>query len=249
MTGDVMQDLGIHPGRRNNTRFAPTPRSGLHIGHVWLAWLNYEEARRRGGKFIVRMETMLIKRNQIDEIKHDNTFMKRDVAMILDQLEWLGIPPDFVSWEDVEQLVVDAVLEQHPEIPRTSVPMNFTIGTKDSTGIRCAFHETAPRVISDYYLGCDPVIRGDDLLCEHFFYVWMCQHLGFPIPEMIYVPRIRNEEGRELSRTTGATGIDDMRKKGLTPDDIFSIIRQTCLAEPDGEVSLANLAYNPIVRS
>jgi hypothetical protein len=43
----------------NNTRFYPTLNGGCHLGHLFLALLNYRKAQELGGTFIVRSEFRL----------------------------------------------------------------------------------------------------------------------------------------------------------------------------------------------
>ena len=37
-------------------RFAPSPNGYLHLGHAYSALLNFDLARRRGGRFLLRIE-------------------------------------------------------------------------------------------------------------------------------------------------------------------------------------------------
>ena len=37
-------------------RFAPSPNGHLHLGHAFSALLNFDMARRAGGRFLLRME-------------------------------------------------------------------------------------------------------------------------------------------------------------------------------------------------
>ena len=65
-------------------RFAPSPTGLLHIGHAYSAIFSYNQARERGGKFILRIE-------DIDQGRCREEF----VQAIYDDLSWLGL-----SWED-----------------------------------------------------------------------------------------------------------------------------------------------------
>jgi glutamyl/glutaminyl-tRNA synthetase len=241
MNFDALEQLA---GRRNNTRFAPTPASGLHLGHAWVAWLNREIAHRQNGKFILRMDTVLARYFQIAEPQ-----IRSACDTILDELEWLGLTPDFVVWEDEYQLAVEAFLELHRDIPRAPVQIDCIFSAKGSAPVsRCILHVTPSRVVGDYILGCSPVVRGDDLLFEHWWYVYLCHRLAFPAPDMAYVPRVRSESGEELSRTAGNVRLAELRETGWTPDDIRTRIRQTCLEDAEGDICLANVHRNPLLR-
>jgi glutamyl-Q tRNA(Asp) synthetase len=64
-------------------RFAPSPNGYLHLGHAYSALLNFDLARRTGGRFLLRIEDI------------DATRCRPDFeAAIYEDLAWLGI-----SWE------------------------------------------------------------------------------------------------------------------------------------------------------
>ncbi len=68
-------------------RFAPSPTGYLHIGNIRTALLNYLQAKKVGGEFILRLDDTDKERSTqhfIDQIKRD--------------LEWLGI-----DWDKIEQ--------------------------------------------------------------------------------------------------------------------------------------------------
>jgi len=64
-------------------RFAPSPNGYLHLGHAYSALLNFDFARRTGGRFLLRIE-------DIDATRCRPEFE----AAIYQDLAWLGI-----SWE------------------------------------------------------------------------------------------------------------------------------------------------------
>ena len=64
-------------------RFAPSPNGYLHLGHAYSALLNFDLARRAGGRFLLRIE-------DIDETRCRPEFE----AAIYEDLAWLGI-----TWE------------------------------------------------------------------------------------------------------------------------------------------------------
>lgn len=64
-------------------RFAPSPNGFLHLGHAYSALLNFESARRSGGRFLLRIEDI------------DATRCRPDYeAAIYEDLGWFGI-----AWE------------------------------------------------------------------------------------------------------------------------------------------------------
>src|SRR5258708_35234350 len=64
-------------------RFAPSPNGHLHLGHAYSALLNFDLARRTGGRFLLRIE-------DIDTVRCRPEFE----AAIYEDLAWLGI-----AWE------------------------------------------------------------------------------------------------------------------------------------------------------
>jgi glutamyl-Q tRNA(Asp) synthetase len=66
------------------TRFAPSPTGLLHLGHAYAALFAFEEARRVGGRFLLRMEDI------------DTTRVRPEYeTAIYDDLHWLGL-----TWEE-----------------------------------------------------------------------------------------------------------------------------------------------------
>ena len=64
-------------------RFAPSPNGFLHLGHAYSALLNFDLARKSGGRFLLRIE-------DIDPVRCRPEFE----AAMFEDLEWLGI-----AWE------------------------------------------------------------------------------------------------------------------------------------------------------
>ena len=64
-------------------RFAPSPNGYLHLGHAYSALLNFDLARKSGGRFLLRIEDIDATRCRVEF-----------EAAIYEDLAWLG-----VSWE------------------------------------------------------------------------------------------------------------------------------------------------------
>ncbi len=65
------------------TRFAPSPTGQLHIGGARAALFNFLFSRHHGGEYLLRIE---------DTDRERST--DANTQVILDALEWLGLPPD-----------------------------------------------------------------------------------------------------------------------------------------------------------
>ena len=65
------------------TRFAPSPTGYIHLGNVWVAFLNWWWTRQRGGDLVLRIE-------DIDRQRCRPEF----VDAMMEDLTWLGIDWD-----------------------------------------------------------------------------------------------------------------------------------------------------------
>ena len=65
------------------TRFAPSPTGELHLGHAYSARIAWQRAREAGGRFLLRIEDIDIRRSR-----------REFEAAILDDLRWLGLDWD-----------------------------------------------------------------------------------------------------------------------------------------------------------
>jgi glutamyl-tRNA synthetase len=65
------------------TRFAPSPTGRLHVGNIRTALHNWLWARKRGGRFVLRIDDTDAERSE-----------ERFVAAIRADLAWLGLTPD-----------------------------------------------------------------------------------------------------------------------------------------------------------
>lgn len=74
-------------------RFAPSPNGYLHLGHALSALLNFDLARKSGGRFLLRIE-------DIDATRCRPEFE----AAIYEDLAWLGIVWETPVWRQSEHL-------------------------------------------------------------------------------------------------------------------------------------------------
>src|SRR3546814_10677568 len=65
------------------TRFAPAPTGRLHVGNIRTALHNWLWARKRGGRFILRLDDTDAERSTEDHVEA----IRADLA-------WLGLMPD-----------------------------------------------------------------------------------------------------------------------------------------------------------
>ena len=76
-------DLRNNPDLKIHTRFPPEPNGYLHIGSAKAIWINYETAKKYGGKFNLRYD-------DTNPVKEGDEF----VNSIREDLEWLGAIPN-----------------------------------------------------------------------------------------------------------------------------------------------------------
>ena len=76
-------DLAEHPEKKVHTRFPPEPNGYLHIGSAKAILINYETAKKYGGKFNLRYD-------DTNPAKEDVEY----VESIYEDLHWLGAIPD-----------------------------------------------------------------------------------------------------------------------------------------------------------
>lgn len=78
-----------------NTRFAPSPTGLLHLGHAYAALVAWEEAKRRDGNFLIRLE----------DIDGPRCRLEYELA-IFEDLEWLGLQWERPVWRQSERLAI-----------------------------------------------------------------------------------------------------------------------------------------------
>ena len=87
-------------------RFAPSPNGYLHLGHAYSALLNFDPARRAGGRLLLRIE-------DIDTARCRPEFE----AAIYEDLAWLGI-----AWETPVRRQSEHLAEYRDALEKLSAP-------------------------------------------------------------------------------------------------------------------------------
>jgi glutamyl-Q tRNA(Asp) synthetase len=77
-------------------------------------------------------------------------------------------------------------------------------------------------VVDDLRHGIDLVIRGEDLLSSTGRQLRLARMLGRArMPVFLHHPLIRKPDGAKLSKSSGDTGIAELRKAGMRPDEVL----------------------------
>jgi glutamyl-Q tRNA(Asp) synthetase len=79
-------------------------------------------------------------------------------------------------------------------------------------------------VIDDALQGVTEVVRGADLFWSSSVHRLLQQLLGLPAPTYRHHDLVRDAEGRKLSKSTGATGLRQLRAAGLSPAEIRTMV-------------------------
>jgi glutamyl-Q tRNA(Asp) synthetase len=281
-------------------RFAPSPNGYLHLGHACSALLNFDLARRTGGRFLLRIE-------DIDPTRCRPEFE----TAIYQDLDWLGIAweeparrqsrhladyrdaierlsargllyPSFESRAEIAKLVEqreanggwprdpdgaplypgEAKLLSDDERARrfqSGAPFALRLdmaaacaaagdldwfergeGPEGETGnvaarpeawgdVILARRETPTSyhlsvVIDDALQGVTEVVRGRDLFWSTSVHRLLQALLGLPRPAYRHHRLIRDSSGQKLSKSTGATGLRELRAGGATAADIRRLV-------------------------
>jgi glutamyl-Q tRNA(Asp) synthetase len=75
-------------------------------------------------------------------------------------------------------------------------------------------------VVDDALQGATEVVRGQDLFWSTSVHVLLQRLLGLPHPLYRHHRLIRDGAGQKLSKSTDATGLRDLRARGVTPAEI-----------------------------
>jgi glutamyl-Q tRNA(Asp) synthetase len=281
-------------------RFAPSPNGYLHLGHACSALLNFDLARRTGGRFLLRIE-------DIDPTRCRPEFE----TAIYQDLDWLGVAweeparrqsrhladyrdaverlsargllyPSFESRAEIAKLVEqraanggwprdpdgaplypgEAKLLSDDERARrfqSGAPFALRLdmaaacaaagdldwfergeGPEGETGnvaarpeawgdVILARRETPTSyhlsvVIDDALQGVTEVVRGRDLFWSTSVHRLLQALLGLPRPAYRHHRLILDGSGQKLSKSTGATGLRELRAGGATAADIRRLV-------------------------
>jgi len=245
-----------------NTRFTPTTNDFLHLGHLYIAKVNETEAHLNGGKFFVRFD---------DDQQYWNDLRKVDADNIKDEtkkdLEWAGLEVDEYISEKEMIKSTDLLLEKfkyknfnslayvltHIYLPETSEGSSLM---PDQALADKSFYPfvpdlTARKVINDSLNDVRLLIRGMDLITEFSLYNYYCMLWDLIIPRQVFLPKLQLQErsGKisQISKTLGNFKIKDFREKNISVKEIWRILADGCLIDPDGRWTINNIKSFPII--
>lgn len=226
------------------TRFSPGLNGSLHLGHIFTLLVNEYVAHRAGGQFYVRF----------DDTSHSSTKSGRHKEVMHYQkktIEWLEIEVD--GWYKESELLkhVKPILDRVGFVPPYENELSYYLPHSLRMGINFIYYpyaprQTAERVVMDSLTGITHVIRGEDFVTEFSYYSYVCQVMGFVVPEFWFLPRLASWNG-DISKTNGGYTIAEYKKNGYSPDDIKDLLARSCLVNPANSWELYNIKPNPIL--
>ena len=281
-------------------RFAPSPNGYLHLGHAFSALLNFDLARRAGGRLLLRIEDIDPARcrpEYEDAIYEDlgwlgvswEATVRRQSDHLADYRHALGklsaqglVYPSFESRAEIAKLVAareaDGPWPRDPDgaplypgaakqfsaaerarLIASGAPYALRLdmgtaiaqagelrwtergdGPDGETGIVAAnpqawgdvilarketptsYHLSV--VVDDALQGITELVRGQDLFHATSVHRLLQRLLGLPEPAYRHHRLIRDEAGHKLAKSTGSTGLRELRAAGMKPADIRRLV-------------------------
>lgn len=80
-------------------------------------------------------------------------------------------------------------------------------------------------VVDDRDMRITEVVRGEDLLLSTFRQILLDEALGWPIPDFLHTPLIRNSAGERLAKRDPATTLQMIRAAGRTPEELLQSLQ------------------------
>lgn len=77
-------------------------------------------------------------------------------------------------------------------------------------------------VVDDHNMGITHVIRGDDHINNTPKQILIYQAMGWDVPVFGHIPLIHGDDGKKLSKRTGAVAVDDFRQQGFLAEAILN---------------------------
>ncbi len=97
-------------------------------------------------------------------------------------------------------------------------------------------------VVDDALMHLNQIVRGSDLLSSTARQILLYEALGFPVPSFAHVPLIVDEQGKRLSKRTQSMGLDPLRARGMTPEQVVSKLAASCgLIKKGDEINVKKL--------
>jgi len=237
-------------------RFAPSPTGPLHLGSLVTAVASYLDARRHGGKWLVRMEDVDLPRcvsgADLDILRTLEAFgFEWDGPVMyqttrteayqaeLDRLRAAGLAyPCSCSRKEIGAPVYPGTCRNGVRDPGRPVAWRVDGGGEtDDFVIRRSdglFAYQLAVVVDDAAQGVTDVVRGADLLDSTPRQMRLQRLLGYPVPRYVHIPVVTNAAGEKLSKQTLAPAlrVDDAANELRAALRILGIRPDRCATTP-----------------
>ncbi len=98
-------------------------------------------------------------------------------------------------------------------------------------------------VVDDALMHINQVVRGVDLLESTARQILLFEALGFHVPTFAHVPLVLDEDGKRFSKRIQSAGLEPLREKGVTPEQVVGRMAAECgLVDWGEELSARELA-------
>jgi len=215
-----------------NTVYSPTPTRDIHVGHAWIAWLNWQEARQSGGEFVVMWDDETYRTGDCGQ---SGFSLDRGIERTRENLMWLGLTPDREHrWSEFAAAGADAAARLGYRIPRPfgtePIHHELVMGMPCVSTAYCSIYEPGlccVWVVGEAMAGIGGYYTGADFITSCLLYEDICHRLGYRAPRRQYVPCVRREEMPEKeSKSQGAVSIYDLRMAGYEPWQVIGTLRE-----------------------
>lgn len=89
-------------------------------------------------------------------------------------------------------------------------------------------------VVDDYLMGVTHVIRAEEWISSTPLHVALYDAFGWPRPEFIHLPLLRNPDKSKISKRKLDTSVDSYREQGILPEALLNFLANMGWSMPDG---------------
>ena len=90
-------------------------------------------------------------------------------------------------------------------------------------------------VVDDYLMEITHIIRGEEWINSAPKHMLLFEYFGWPMPELIHMPLLRNPDKSKLSKRKNPTSINFYRRMGFVPEALVNYLGMLGWSMPDGE--------------
>jgi glutamyl/glutaminyl-tRNA synthetase len=201
-------------------KFMPTPSDRLHVGHAWLLFVIDTCVRALNERGIAAELILVIDRMNWNYTSPDEALTSQYTAGILEDVRLLGVAP-------------------HAIVVNTEHPLPHNLASKANSITLDGWHADL-QLPCDYYcynaacdldLGITHIIRGDDRMPWNAIYEETYTKLGCMLPQLIYLPVLRDFDGYKISGGTKELVVALLAR--MSCDDLLRRLLAACLVRSE----------------